>query len=46
MVDSVYGILCATPEELAALAERLHLHPEAQSHGPTRVWTGATGGRK
>lgn len=36
----MYGILCATPEELAALAERLDLHPEARTHGPTRVWTG------
>lgn len=44
MTESVYGILCATAEELAALAERLHLHPEEQSHGPTRVWTGAHGG--
>jgi adenosylhomocysteine nucleosidase len=36
----MYGILCATAEELAALAERLDLHPEAKTHGPTRVWTG------
>jgi adenosylhomocysteine nucleosidase len=36
----MYGILCATPEELAALAQRLDLHPEARTHGPTRVWTG------
>ena len=36
----MYGILCATAEELAALAERLDLHPEAVTHGPTRVWTG------
>lgn len=40
----MYGILCATAEELSALAERLHLHPEARSHGPTRVWTGVHGG--
>lgn len=37
----MYGLLCATPEELTALAERLHLHPEPRTHGPTRVWTGA-----
>jgi adenosylhomocysteine nucleosidase len=37
----MYGILCATTEELTALAERLHLHAEPRSHGPTRVWTGA-----
>ncbi|HEY8572065.1 5'-methylthioadenosine/S-adenosylhomocysteine nucleosidase [Phenylobacterium sp.] len=40
----MYGILCATPEELSALAERLHLRPEARSHGPTRVWTGVRRG--
>ena len=39
-----YGILCAVPEELAALADRLDLHPEAQSHGPTRVWRGRFAG--
>jgi adenosylhomocysteine nucleosidase len=36
----MYGILCATSEELAALAERLRLHPEPKIHGPTRVWAG------
>jgi adenosylhomocysteine nucleosidase len=34
------GILCATPEELDALRERLHLDSEPQTFGPTRVWTG------
>lgn len=40
----MYGILCATPEELAALAETLHLHPEELRHGPTRVWRGVHDG--
>jgi adenosylhomocysteine nucleosidase len=39
-----YGILCAIPEELAALATRLDLHAEAQAHGPTRIWRGRLGG--
>lgn len=34
------GILCATPEELLALREVLHVAPEPQTHGPTRVWLG------
>lgn len=38
------GILCATPEELAALRERLHLDPTPEVHGPTRVWRGAHAG--
>jgi adenosylhomocysteine nucleosidase len=41
----MHGILCATPEELAALAERLHLHPQEARHGPTRVWRGAHAGQ-
>ena len=36
----MYGILCATPEELAALKATLHLEPAPQVHGPTTVWTG------
>jgi adenosylhomocysteine nucleosidase len=36
----VYGILCATAEELAAVRERLHLGATPQVHGPTQVWTG------
>jgi len=36
----MYGILCATPEELAALRERLHLDARPEVHGPTRVWRG------
>lgn len=36
----MYGILCATPEELAALREVLHLDPEPEVHGQTQVWTG------
>lgn len=34
------GILCATPEELAAVRERLRLAAEPERHGPTRVWRG------
>lgn len=34
------GILCATPEELLALREVLHVAPEPRIHGPTRVWLG------
>lgn len=37
---SGYGILCATPEELAALRDRLHLDAKPEVHGPTRVWRG------
>jgi len=40
----VYGILCATTEELHALAARLELSPESQAHGPTRVWRGRRDG--
>jgi len=36
----MYGILCATPEELAALQSRLSIGPEARRHGPTGVWRG------
>lgn len=36
----MYGILCATPEELAALKATLHTDPEPLVHGPTTVWTG------
>ncbi|HEX5378622.1 MAG TPA: 5'-methylthioadenosine/S-adenosylhomocysteine nucleosidase [Phenylobacterium sp.] len=38
------GILCATPEELTALRDRLHVAPEPRTFGPTRVWTGRHGG--
>lgn len=41
----MYGILCATPEELAALQERLRPEPTPQSFGPTQVWTGAHEGQ-
>lgn len=36
----MYGVLCATPEELDALREQLHLDPEPQVYGPTKVWLG------
>jgi adenosylhomocysteine nucleosidase len=41
----VYGILCATPEELEALRERLRPEPIPQTFGPTQVWTGAHEGQ-
>lgn len=34
------GILCAVPEELAAVRTRLGLADTPQAHGPTRVWIG------
>ena len=37
------GILCATPEEVAAVRARLDLAPAARTHGPTQVWTGRHG---
>jgi adenosylhomocysteine nucleosidase len=40
----VYGILCATIEELDALRARLELAPEPEAHGPTQVWRGAHDG--
>jgi len=36
----VYGILCATTEELDALRARLELGLEPETHGPTQVWRG------
>lgn len=41
---ATYGILCATPEELAAVRGRLHLPDDPERHGPTRVWTGVHNG--
>ena len=41
----MYGILCATPEELAALRERLDPAPEPRVFGTTAVWTGAHEGQ-
>jgi len=38
------GILCATPEELQALRDRLHVASGPASFGPTRVWTGSHDG--
>lgn len=38
------GILCAMPEELAAVQTVLGIDGEAEVHGPTRVWTGVHGG--
>ena len=40
------GILCATPEERDALAEIFDLHPQAERHGPTRVWRGRHAGEE
>jgi adenosylhomocysteine nucleosidase len=36
----LYAILCATPEELDALRDQLHLDPAPERHGPTEVWRG------
>lgn len=36
----MYGILCATPEELSALKARLSVDAEPTKHGPTSVWRG------
>jgi adenosylhomocysteine nucleosidase len=36
----VFGILCATVEEIAALRARLDVDAEPEVHGPTRVWRG------
>jgi adenosylhomocysteine nucleosidase len=40
----VYGILCATTEELDALRARLELALEPEAHGPTQVWRGTHDG--
>jgi adenosylhomocysteine nucleosidase len=37
------GILCATPEELTALREFLHVAPEPRIFGASRIWTGRHG---
>jgi adenosylhomocysteine nucleosidase len=42
----VYGILCATPEELDALRARLELPLEPEVHGPTQVWRGTHDGQE
>lgn len=42
----MYGILCATPEELAALRARLDVDAEPTRHGPTSVWRGKHRGRR
>lgn len=36
----MFGILCATPEELAALQSRFGIEQQPETHGPTRVWFG------
>jgi adenosylhomocysteine nucleosidase len=40
----MYGVLCATPEEVGAVRARLGLAGEPVRHGPTRVWIGRHGG--
>ncbi len=39
----MFGILCATVEEIAALRARLDVDAEPERHGPTRVWRGRHG---
>lgn len=41
----MYAILCATPEELAMVRERLHVGA-AETHGPTRIWRGRHDGEE
>jgi len=41
----VYGILCATTDELAALRARLEREATPEPHGPTQVWRGGHEGR-
>jgi adenosylhomocysteine nucleosidase len=41
----MFGILCATVEEIAALRARLDVEAEPERHGPTRVWRGRHGGQ-
>lgn len=36
----MFGILCATVEEIAALRARLDVDARPERHGPTRVWRG------
>ena len=36
----MFGILCATVEEIAALRARLDVDSAPERHGPTRVWRG------
>jgi adenosylhomocysteine nucleosidase len=38
------GILCATPEELTALRDRLHVAPDPRTFGGAHFWTGRHGG--
>jgi adenosylhomocysteine nucleosidase len=40
----VFGILCATVEEIAALKARLDVDVQPERHGPTRVWRGRFAG--
>ncbi|CAN5583565.1 5'-methylthioadenosine/adenosylhomocysteine nucleosidase [soil metagenome] len=40
----MYGILCATPEEVAALQARLGVASQPTTYGPTQVWTGRHNG--
>jgi adenosylhomocysteine nucleosidase len=41
-----FGVLCATPEELAAVRSCLGLSGAPEAHGPTQVWTGAFEGAR
>jgi adenosylhomocysteine nucleosidase len=40
----MFGILCATAEEIAALRARLDVDAKPERHGPTRVWRGRYAG--
>lgn len=41
----MYGILCATTDELDALRARLELDARPEPHGPTQIWRGRHEGR-
>jgi adenosylhomocysteine nucleosidase len=41
----MFGILCATVEEIAALRARLDVDVQPERRGPTRVWRGRHGGQ-
>ncbi|MHB1110599.1 MAG: 5'-methylthioadenosine/S-adenosylhomocysteine nucleosidase [Devosia sp.] len=42
----MFGILCATPEELTALQGQLGVGERSELHGPTRVWFSTHDGRE
>lgn len=45
MTQAPLGLLCAVPQELDALRDRLALSPAPDAYGPSQVWTGHHEGR-